>query len=286
MGDPLVDYASLEDFERVETVPAGRFAIQFNGLPVDFLYDDHGYKTTVVAFHGAILTTVDLPFHTGAGVIDKVKANRLAVSDPSLLLGNDLKLGWFGGSTQQIGLQDFVEKVIRKVSNKSGVQHLLFFGASGGGFSALEMSSRFPGSLAVPMNPQTSITMYHPPAVALYVEVAWGDVSPFTDDQRLLCHNLVDRYPADPINTIAYIQNSRDKVHIRDHQQPFYDKVGNSSKVWQLMDTWGDPKRTGHTTPPKEIVADVLAKIAESNGDWETSLRSAGFRPGLMQSRE
>lgn len=276
--DPIIEYKSFEEFKLVDTAPVGRFSIDFKGLPVDFLYENRGYNTTVVGFHGAIMATVDLPFHTAAGVMTNVKANRLAVSDPSLLLGNGLKLGWFAGSTQQTGLQGFIESVIRQLGKICKVEHLVFFGASGGGFSALEMSSRFPKSLAVPMNPQTSITKYHPPAVALYVEVAWNGVEPFTEDQELTRHNLVESYPSDPVNTIAYIQNSRDKVHIREHQGPFLNKVGQSDRVWQLMDAWGDLKRTGHTTPPKWLCAIILEKVVDSNGEWENGLHSAGFQ--------
>lgn len=275
--DPLVEYPSFEEFEKTKNPPNGRFSIEFKNLPVDFLYENRGYATTVVIFHGAILTTVDLPFHTAAGVMSGVKANRLTVSDPTLLLGNDLKLGWFAGSTQQVGLQRFIETVIRKINELASVNHVVFFGASGGGFSALEMSARFVGSLAVPMNPQTSITKYHQPSVALYVDVAWGSIPPFTEGNDLLTHDLVDSYPNNPVNTVAYIQNSRDRVHIRDHQRPFFAKVGQSPNVWQLMGAWGEPKQTGHTTPPKEISANILAKAAESNGDWQTGLVASGF---------
>lgn len=275
--DTVIEYSSFEEFNEGTLVPNGRFSVIFNGIPVDFLFENRNFSTTVVGFHGAVQTTVDLPFHTGEGVMRTVNANRIAVSDPSLIFGNDLKLGWFAGSNRQVGLQEFIGRVLRCIFQKTSAKNLIFFGASGGGFSAIEMSLRFHGSLAVPMNPQTSITEYHQPAIDLYVDTAWDGVDPFSENQQKLNHNLVDLYPEFPDNIIAYIQNTRDKVHIKNQQLPFYEKVGKSPNIWHLMDSWGSPKITGHTPPPKELVTSVLQVLAESDGQWDIALKTLGF---------
>lgn len=277
LGDPLVEYSSIEEFESSAGIPCGRFSVMFKGIPVDFLYDNRGYDTTIVCFHGAVDVKVNLPWHTAEGVMKDVAANRLAISDPSLVLGDGLKLAWFGGSSKQVGLQGFIEQVIRAVNNKASNQHVVFFGGSGGGFSSLEMSERFSGSLALPMNPQTSIAKYVASHVNRYVDKAWASERPFTEDQALLRHDLPALYPEIPPNTIGYVQNTRDSFHIEEHQKPFIERVGASGKVWTLMEAWGDPARSGHVTPPKEVTAKFLKVVAACNGEWETGLKIAGF---------
>lgn len=280
----MTEFLSIEEFDSLAEMPSGRFAIPYKGIPVDFLYDNRGYDTTVICFHGAVDIKVNLPWHTAEGVMKEVSANRLAISDSTLLISEGLKLAWFGGSSQQIGLQGFIEQVIRVVNEKTGVHHLVFFGGSGGGFSALEMSERFPGSLAIPMNPQTSISKYVASHVMRYVEGAWDGDMPFTQDQDLLRHDLSALYSEKPLNTIGYVQNTRDDFHIAEHQKPFLEKVGNSGKVWKLMDAWGDPTRSGHVTPPKATTAKFLATIVASDGDWEHGLTEAGFTRHIAQA--
>ncbi len=275
--DPVTEYANLNDFESIATVPSGRLAIYFNEVPVDFYFDDRGFSTTVVAFHGAVMTSVDLPYHIGAGVMENVSANRISISDPSLNFGGDLKLGWFAGSAVQIDLQGFLARVVAKIAAASKTDNLVFFGASGGGFSALEMSRRFAGSLAVAINPQTSISKYWKPAVDRYVGIAWNGRSPFSARPKQLVHDLVTEYRDVPENTVAYIQNKRDTHHVKEHQRPFLEKTKSSGKIWELSGTWGHAKSTGHTPPPKDLTAAILTKVVDANGEWESGLKQAGF---------
>lgn len=275
--DPVTEFSNLNEFEASTTIPSGRIAIGFKGIPVDFLFEDRGYTTTVIAFHGAVMTTVNLPYHIGSGVLADVPANRISISDPSLTLGGELKLGWFAGSEDQLGLQEFLGAVVAKIADTSNTENLVFFGASGGGFSALELSRRFPSSLAVAINPQTSISKYWKPAVDLYVEVAWRGKNPFVPNSTQLVHDLVETYPEYPNNTIAYIQNRRDTPHVKNHYRPFVDKIKDSGRVWELIGSWGNVGTTGHTPPPKDITAMILNQVASSNGKWDIGLNQAGF---------
>lgn len=260
-------------------VPQGRFVVPDRGVPVDFLYEPvANAKTTVIFFHGAVLGTISLPWHPGERIVENVRANRLAISDPSLALDDShrLTLGWHAGSSQQPALQRFIELVVRRISEVTGIQNLVFIGGSGGGFAALETSRRFGGSVVVAMNPQTSIGRYNPEAIDRYVDLSWGvdslqDISPFAT------HDLVQAYPSHPTNTVAYVQNTRDKNHVEFHQIPFFEKVGESRDVLMLMDSWGDPEGSGHVIPPRNTVRDIVRYLVASNGEWRKALVGLGF---------
>jgi hypothetical protein len=151
-------------------------------------------------------------------------------------------------------------------------------GGSGGGFAALDMSRRFPGSLALPMNPQTSIRWYAPQAVARYLRVAWGPGVDYPDElPRRAVHDQGAAYAEGQVNTVGYIQNTRDARHISDHMGPFMRVAGGRSGTWLLMGDWGDAAGDEHVPPPKSVLRDVLATVVGCAGDWPTALERVGF---------
>src|SRR6185312_3746617 len=104
------------------------------------------------------------------------------------------------------------------VSSLDKPQRLVFFGASGGGFAALYYSYFFPGSLALPMNPQTILANYSPRPVTEYTATAWGaeDIkdAPILSDLREL-------YAEGLPNTVGFIQNVQDTHHRDRHAAPW-----------------------------------------------------------------
>lgn len=276
--EPVQEFESIAQLTASASLADGRLAVAHSPYPVDFHFRDSASNTIVVSFHGAALKTVSLPWHAGRSVMSTVPSKWLAISDPSLLIDEDLKLAWFAGSKHQPRLQSFVAEAISEIMRKVGAEHAIFFGSSGGGFAALEMSRRFPGSLAIPMNPQTSIGKYFEPSVNRYLEKAWSVGSLGDSLLEFCCHDLVRAYDLNHQNTIAYVQNTRDAFHIKNHQRPFFDRISDSSKLWVRTDSWGDPKKTGHVIPPKDEVSNMLALFAESNGEWDRAMQTLGFR--------
>ncbi|MGP5015380.1 hypothetical protein ACTXJX_16415 [Glutamicibacter ardleyensis] len=265
----------------MDAVPDGWFTVDFNGYPVDFQFRNHHSSTLVVTFHGAAQKNIELPWFTGRNITDGVPAKWLALSDASLQFESALKLSWFAGSKYQPLLQSFNVGIIATVRAVCDVEHVIFLGASGGGFAALETSLRFPDSLAMPMNPQTSIRHYYENFVSRYVDLAWSASS--IDDpvfSSVIC-DLVTEYSAGNPNTIAYIQNVRDKFHISKHQRPFVEKLSNPDSLWSLEGSWGDPNKSGHVIPPIEDVRRILHLAAASEGDWASALSESGFRHRL-----
>lgn len=279
-SNPVHEFLSLEHYLSAGMAPTGRFVVPHEGVPVDFYYEPvEGARTTVVFFHGAALGSVSLPWHPGRRAMDGVRANRLTVSDPTLALDDSytLRLSWYVGSTVQPQLQYFIETVFRRVLEVTGIEHVMFFGASGGGFAALEMSRRFPRSIAMVMNPQTSVGRYNIGAVNRYLKLGWDGAKSLDEISPYATHDLVEAYQPVMHHTVAYVQNTRDTMHINNHQIPFLEKVGESPKVFMLMDAWGDPAGTGHVTPPTDIARRITRHLVACNGDWRQRLVQLGF---------
>lgn len=271
-------WPSVEKFLDASAIPEGYLVVQDDGVPLDLYYKSRGSDTTVVCFHGAVQHEVRVPWLVGAGVLRNAEANRLSISDPNLHLYLEARNTWFIGSEQTPNLQDRLEALIRHVACTTGTKHLIFFGGSSGGFAALAMSHRFEGSLALPMNPQTNLARHHG-MVDRYLQLAWPN-SPMLDNlpDRVVT-DLVAAYGSGYKNTVGYIQNERDRFHIRAHQEPFFEHVDNSGSLFELRGSWGKDGDNGHITPPRDVTAKILAEVSASGGRWDEALEVLGFAP-------
>lgn len=114
----VTEFASTENFLAAESIPAGISTIWENGLPIDLLVSPAESSTTIFFFHGAIERHFTLPVLSGLGISGAVNANRVFVSDPSLVLDEDLMLAWYAGNSQQPNLQEVLTVVLRKIAEK------------------------------------------------------------------------------------------------------------------------------------------------------------------------
>lgn len=276
---PPNQHANLSDFEGKESFEDGNHVIWNGDTPIDFSIESHeGATTTIVCFHGAVQKTVQLPWTVGAGVVGPTGANRISFSDPSLLLADDLILGWFLGSNQLPKYQQILVSIVQTLVQRSGTKHTIFFGGSAGGFAALNLSAEFPGSLSIAMNPQTSLDKYYQRLVNEYIKVAWPSLKSLTQLPRNIRYNLTEVYGNITSNTVAYVQNTRDEFHIKNHQLPFMERINPKIDLWTLEDAWGDPLGKGHVPPPKELIGQILQETTSSSGDWSKSLSLLGFK--------
>lgn len=186
------------------------------------------------------------------GVTRDIEVNRLLISDPSLYLDIELRLGWYAGNKYQPNLQDDISRVIKHLTNG---QRVVLFGASGGGFAALEQSLRLQGGVtAVVSNPQTNIFNYYKTVSDNYLSVAWGikdsDLIPFTS-------SVVTGYREKVDAKVLYLQNSGDTYHVSRHMIPFMDSLHPENQVEVMTPYIGK----GHIGPGKDSFIDLLSKV-------------------------
>ena len=272
-------YADLRGFLSSEKVPAGLITIQHNGLPIEILNIPADSDTTLVCLHGAAENDVRLPWFLGKGVTADLPVNRIFISDPSLRKSRDFNLAWYAGSKEQPDLQETLADVIRRIVRDTWGYNVVFFGSSAGGYASLALSRFFPTSLALAVNPQTSISRFYPGAVERYLTHAWDMEG--TDMSALpasVAHDLLPAYSAGFSHTVALIQNAKDWFHIQNHQLPFVDEVGGSENLFMLMDRWGPDTGDGHIPPPKELLRNCFEELAKCHGNWPSGLAAAGFQ--------
>src|SRR5699024_1541191 len=117
---------------------------------------------------------------------------------------------------------------IRTIQDRIGAKHLVFFGMAGGGFAALNLSHEFPGSLAVPVNPQTRILDYAETHWAAMARACFGAQDVEQSRAVLESHARADlrRLYADGFeNSVLYVQNTAD-AHVSTQLIPWFEAIG------------------------------------------------------------
>ncbi|WP_309080790.1 hypothetical protein [Zhihengliuella sp.] len=274
------EFASIEDF-LASPLPDGVVTIYYHGSPLDLLIQpEPDADTTLVVFHSALSPNMQtLPVFSGLGVTEGLGLNVVCVADPSLELDDELNIGWFSGNARQ-PLQQDLPGVLRHVVDGLGAEHLAFFGASAGGFAALHYAAHFPGSLAVPVNPQIILRDFADVDVLAYGRSAFGaeDLAEArTALTERIAGDLRQAYTGRDDVTIGYVQNLRDGRHFWRQLSHFMIAVQDTADLLILTGDWG----LGHVPPPKSVNRTVLEAVAGAHGDWAASLARIGFRGGL-----
>ncbi|MGP9604651.1 hypothetical protein ACT3SY_17775 [Brachybacterium sp. AOP42-E1-35] len=259
--DPAVHhlYHSLEEFLGAPEPPAGILTIEHGGLPLDVRYDPRGASTTLVVFNAALGSPNTVhPAFMGDNISADLDINRIFIADPTLYLDDTLAVAWYAGNRFQ-GLQQVIPRVIRKLAGPE--QRVILFGPSGGGFAALYFASTLAGSLAIPVNPQTSIKAYGPKGSGMYAEAAFGFVGEDAIDAVPVTTDLVELYSAPVDCRVWYVQNTGDRGHVINHMRPFLDRLDPSNSVQSVTLYAGD----GHKAPPKDVLVRILRCAARGD---------------------
>ncbi|MBC9821929.1 DUF6270 domain-containing protein [Terrabacter sp. MAHUQ-38] len=245
--------------------------------PVDLLVEDNQASTTVVSLHASMgQKPMDLPIFTGRSVTEGLPVNRIFVSDASLCLDPELKLGWYLGGTG-LDLTRLLHDAISAIQVGFGARHLVFFGMSGGGFASLNLSHTFPGSLAVPVNAQTRIADYHPPAWQAFAAACLGAVGAEAALAALDAHPRADLrrvYAGGFDNSVIYLQNSQD-AHVTTQLRPWLQALPTHDGVHLLLREWG----RGHVPPTARELRSLMQDVAPVDGDWAALARRWGAVP-------
>lgn len=122
--------------------------IDLHGLPLHFFYDWRDAPITLVTFSGTASAKVHhVPAWACDGISRGLGMNRVLISDPTIKLSTDLRLAWYGGSSQQPALQDEIATLLEGLYRES--ERMLLFGPSRGGFAALKQATLLPETTAL-----------------------------------------------------------------------------------------------------------------------------------------
>lgn len=265
---PVHEHGSVATFLASEP-KSGISSIAYGDGVLDLLFLDRQAATTIVVFHAAVpLTVSTMPVFNALSVTSRLDANVVCVSDPTIARG--VRLGWFAGNEQQPLQRDLPAVLEHYQRASTGGQHVVLFGASGGGFASLYYASQLPGSLALAVNPQTSIARFYAKMVRDYARAAWSSDA-IADAAAVI--DLTSERSQGLTSTVAYVQNLGDGHHLGRHLRPWLEAVGVDERSWTLFGEWGE----GHNPPPSETTKELLAMTIEAEGDWDAALRGYGF---------
>lgn len=201
----------------IEEVPSLDFYARL--APSDELY---------VSFQGAVMPgKLRYPsFWRVASMRNRAEAF-MAFADPTLLLTSNeaFGLGWYTGGEGWDPLEQ-IANVVRQAMTYSGAKRVMFLGGSGGGFAAMRMATKFPGSIAFVQDPQTTVAAYHMLHKERLVEGCWPgrqleDVLARHPERFDLLHVY---QKSSPQNYVYYRQSTRDR-HLKKHCEPFMEAV-------------------------------------------------------------
>jgi len=255
------DIDSFRNFVTTENVGSGVYSIG-RDLPIIARWTNKGSPVTLVTFSAALTKNAapTVPIFSGRRTTSGLHANVLMLSDPSLIISKKLMLGWYAGNAELGEIQSTVCRIINLFSRQTQV---VLFGASGGGFAALDQATRIPGSKALVINPQTDIKKYS--YYPRYREIVWGgEFAMIPDNELPIRTSIVEEY-SKPVKTrVVYVQNIGDKHHYEDQMQPFKDQLHADNPVLFVERDLGQ----GHFGPDGDSMQrlfELITTVSETN---------------------
>jgi len=213
-----IDHKAAEPLEYVVQGTSG------GPLDVVALYVPKASKTLIVSFHGSLVRSkFQLPRFEWRRTLGNLDAGVLLIADTTLELGEKIQLGWYIGTTEQ-DLADEIAAVVKQVAADGGYEYIVLAGSSGGGYAAMAISHRIPGSVAVSFSPQTRVGDYTRWVYNAFINAAFPTYATIDAVEADYAERVnLRRLYAEPEipNYVRYVQNSNDVSHVEEHYAPF-----------------------------------------------------------------
>ena len=233
---------------------------------IDVYLQNRKTDTLIVAFCAALPASAEtLPVFQGLGLAQRAGVSCLAVSDPSIY-GTDLDLGWCLGRRGKHTVEDALVNVIRAFQMKLGIKRTLFFGASGGGYSAILIGRHFDDSSMLCVNPR--LDFLKKPRIDLphvYGQLSGDEGWEAAPTQTILeaMPNAFDLVSNGFPGELFIFQNTGDEVFYNNQFLPFVE----TARARPSSDIFCRAERTGkgHGEAPKWILDEIVSALLFSD---------------------
>lgn len=192
----------------------------------------------------------------------------ICIADPTLELGKEMRLGWCLGTKADNATDQLVAFITRFAAAK-GIpnEKITIWGSSAGGFAALALASRIPGSTAVAINAQTDALSYHiERQVALVREFCFDDDSEEQIRAKYALRiDMTVQWAQFSQSRAVLIQNELDVHHYDVHFTPFWTSLGGTvqhgissagmHKAWVYTD------ENGHVPETPEMAQQIISML-------------------------
>jgi len=196
-------------------------------LTYHYKYIDNGYDKLIIMLNGAINRDIaKFPIFQRSSWAEEIQANLLFIDDPTVNESNNLKIGWYLGSSQE-NAQYIIVNFLKSFFDflNFDKKEIYIFGSSAGGFAALMLGIHL-GINIIVNNTQTVILNYSQSFVDQLINEAFDNMpkEEFKEKykNRINVLNLLDHTKI--YNNIYYYQNIYDLEHYNLHYTPFIQK--------------------------------------------------------------
>lgn len=262
---PQNTFNSPEEFN-VKGPTNGLNTVHTDGELLDFYIENRNSTTTLVVFHAKLSDREStLPVFSGFSLAQDTGCNLISASDPTLALG-DIDLAWFLGDFQIGRYPDRTVPIFRKIFEYLGSDTIIFFGASGGAFAAVNLARHFPGVTVLAANPRLNLVAKPQSAFQQYLRVAHQVTT--NREARTASHAsgyviLKDSFPDGLPFKLCIFQNSRDSAFYKFQVLPFIRRHINDENLYLLTQDTGP----GHNQVPGSLLRRIIEKLKESPSD-------------------
>ena len=192
----------------------------------------------------------------------------LYIADPTLLLGETLRLGWYFGAIHADATEGLAA-VINAIANALSFEtkQVVTYGSSGGGFAAIQVVTRLGnGATGIAINAQTAILDFgQKDSVQEFLTVCTrGMAAPSAQvacPDRLRLVDAMER-PSSASGRFLFVQNIQDHHHYRDHLKPLVSYLGVAipsicGRIGIMLYDFPN----GHGAEPRSMVPQILNEI-------------------------
>lgn len=266
------DYPDLAGFAAGFDAQEQVFTIDLGALPFDGMFRPGRGGTLFVYFTPAVAVGSERkpPFFSWVSQARRNAGSALFLADPTLILSEELTLGWYLGTSAR-PLQPVLEHVVGTVARASGAERIAFVGTSGGGFPALWLSGRFPGSVAFVNAPTTTVVDHHVRGAVRRFEGTVLGGAPIAEFPGVLA--LPEARAQAAGTRLIITQNGDDTKFVTHHLTPFLRRIGldwtgadivTDKVLLRVGDAaiWG----AGHVMPPNPVTRAILSTLDEAGG--------------------
>lgn len=185
-------------------------------------------------------------------------------ADPTLDFDARMILSWYIGN-ESVDVHGRMADMIASYAEAKNVNHVVLVGNSGGGFTALQVSSYLEGVEVVSVNGQVDLGNYQPRIMDPAYRAVYGKPSEsavVSTDSRF---NVIERFRQRGFNNrVLMYQNTGDDHHMKDHYQYFEDAFSSINDREQLFNVEKVFLGDGHVAPSPDSYLDIIRKVVES----------------------
>lgn len=254
------------DFNAVNT--EGWYTVDLGGFKLDFYFRPSNFKRAWIFSPGWLnRKQFPVPYFQRMKWFSSLEGVGISLSDPSLMLEDDIQVGWFLGNDKIDYLYE-TAMYIGDLMEHMGInrKETLFFGSSAGGFSSLGFATYLRGSRALVVNPQTDLFRFHNiPELGKIIRTGFSSQNTtqlnLQYPWRFSMFSLFKKEKYTPICLI--IINNADDWHVSEHVAPLLACLSGYELSNELNVKFFYDKELGHNPPGPEVMLPIMSSFAE-----------------------